>query len=291
MPMAPAFDRFLIVDWSAANDPKRGKDSIWICEAARDSALSPENFATRRAAIDHIAARFDECVARRERVFAGFDFPFGYPEGAVGAMTGDTDWRALWRFFHKAVEDDDRNRSNRFALADRINREILGEPVYWGRPHQTPYRDLPLKKSASALRTRMEFRRAERAYPPAKSVWQLYGAGAVGSQAILGIAYLETLRSLFADRLAVWPFETDFADRLEAPIILAEIYPSLAAVDCGRGEVKDSAQVRALAQQFRALDERGAFIPRLAAPANADAATRRVLLAEEGWIVSPCDDR
>ena len=29
----PLFDAFLIVDWSAANERKRGKDSIWIAEA------------------------------------------------------------------------------------------------------------------------------------------------------------------------------------------------------------------------------------------------------------------
>ena len=32
----PLFDRYAIVDWSAANTPTTGKDSIWIALAERE---------------------------------------------------------------------------------------------------------------------------------------------------------------------------------------------------------------------------------------------------------------
>ena len=32
------FDSFVIVDWSAAAQPKTGRDSIWICAVDRDGS-------------------------------------------------------------------------------------------------------------------------------------------------------------------------------------------------------------------------------------------------------------
>ena len=35
----PLFDQYMIIDWSAANSPKRGKDSIWIARADRKATV------------------------------------------------------------------------------------------------------------------------------------------------------------------------------------------------------------------------------------------------------------
>lgn len=283
---ATVFDRYAIVDWSAANAPKRGKDSIWIAASDRRGVGEPFNPPTRAEAMARIGALCAEALAAGERVLVGFDFPFGYPEGAAEMLAGEASWRALWAFFAREIEDDDRNRSNRYALADRLNRDVFRQPVYWGRPHQHTYAHLPAKRPPCVLREQMSLRRAEIAHPPAKSVWQLAYNGAVGSQAMLGIARLEQLRRRFDGRIAVWPFETRFADALGAPIVLAEIYPSLMRATPRSGEPKDSAQVRTLARAFRDLDDRGQLRERLAAPAL-DARSRAVAAREEGWIVSP----
>ena len=42
---------------------------------------------------------FRDALAENKRVFAGFDFPFGYPAGATEAIAGSADWRALWSYF------------------------------------------------------------------------------------------------------------------------------------------------------------------------------------------------
>lgn len=283
---ATVFDRYVIVDWSANNEPKRGKDSIWIGVADGAGVGEPVNPPTRAEAMMRIEALCADALATGERVLVGFDFPFGYPNGAAEMLAGAADWRALWAFFAREIEDNDLNRSNRYALADRLNRDVFREPLYWGRPHQQSFAHLPSKRPPCVLRERMARRCAEIAHPPAKSVWQLAYNGAVGSQAMLGIARLEHLRRRFDGRIAVWPFETQFAGALEAPIVLAEIYPSLMKATPRSGEPKDSAQVRTLARAFRQIDDRGQLRERLAAPAL-DARNRTVAAREEGWIVSP----
>ena len=286
---SPLFDAYLIIDWSAANTPKRGKDSIWIGEARRNGdkikSLAPVNAPTRTAAMALVEKRIAKSLLHAERLFIGFDFPFGYPAGAALTIAGLAHWDALWAFFHEAVDDDEKNRSNRYALAAAINAERFGAPVYWGRPHQRDIESLPLKKEASPWRDAHEFRLVEKAQPPAKSVWQLAYNGAVGSQAILGIARLETLRGKLGKHGAIWPFETNWDDRLAAPVTIAEIYPSMAPVKPRKDEVKDAVQVRTMARKFAVLDAKGAFRPLLARPDPMTDEENDKVIREEGWIV------
>ena len=290
--MQPLFDAYFIVDWSASNTPKRGKDSIWIAEMRREKeklvVAEPINVATRAETMAYLEERFIDLLARGRRIFAGFDFPFGYPAGAASLIAGEPHWEALWRFFHDEVEDDAKNRSNRFTLASAINARCFpGAAVYWGRPHQHSYDCLSARKPKHAAKDAMEFRIVETWQRPAKSVWQLAYNGAVGSQAMLGLAHLEALRQhpALKARAAVWPFETAFADTLEAPLVIAEIYPSMFTIAPRAGEVKDRAQVRAAATQFSALDAEGKFRDMLAAPPGLTATDKKSVLTEEGWIV------
>ncbi|MEM8592870.1 MAG: gephyrin-like molybdotransferase Glp [Pseudomonadota bacterium] len=116
-----------------------------------------------------------------------------------------------------------------------------------------------------------EWREAERRTKGAFSCWQLGGAGAVGSQALTGIATLERLRQLFAGKVSVWPFE-----ELAAPIAFIEVWPSLIAAEVSAaqrdGEIKDAAQVRVLAEAISRL-----------APVELEAMLD-VDAPEEGWI-------
>ena len=78
------FDRYVMVDWSAASVPTRGKDSIWLGLAARGAATTVENIPTRSAAVQRLREAVRETLAAGERLLVGFDFPFGYPPVSRG---------------------------------------------------------------------------------------------------------------------------------------------------------------------------------------------------------------
>ena len=95
------------------------------------------------------------------------------------------------------------------------------------------------------------------------SVWQLTGAGSVGSQAMTGIPVVWALRSHpeLAARSVVWPFETglttDPTGGRADTIVHAEIWPSAIPVDRARHPVKDAAQVIGLCEHLARSTQRG----------------------------------
>ncbi|MBV8592860.1 MAG: cobalamin biosynthesis protein CbiG, partial [Caulobacteraceae bacterium] len=136
-----------------------------------------------------------------------------------------------------------------------------------------------------------EFRHAELAAPGAASVWKVYYNGSVGGQSILGIPAARRIKQARGDRLKVWPFETGWkalgeADLAGVEVVMAEVYPSLVKAAPAVGEVKDLAQVRALAEHYAKLDEAG----KLGALFAPDKTTAPDVIVdaqhEEGWILS-----
>ncbi|MEM9725002.1 MAG: precorrin-8X methylmutase, partial [Pseudomonadota bacterium] len=305
------FDSYLVVDWSAAGAPKRGKDSIWFAlirgerEGAQESrprSAGPrvdgpslqrlENPSTRIEAIRLIADLLAEERAAGRRVLAGFDFPFGYPTGVAKQITGDVGWAPLWRRLSDDITEGDANQTNRLAVAGALNGAWGGDGPFWGNGAKAEIDGLGRKKPqgyGEALPS--EFRIVERIQhaaggPRPKSVWQLAGAGAVGSQALTGVPALQRLRAdpRLADAVQVWPFETGLAPP-RAEICIAEVYPSLCAIEQRPGEPKDAAQVRATATRFAELDARGLLRPIFAGPDTLSADERRRVVAEEAWIL------
>lgn len=274
------FDRYIAVDWSAANTPRRGPDSIWIADSATES-LNPS---TRHEAMTVLTERLLASRAAGERVMLGFDFVFGYPEGAAAAIAGSADWRALWAHLADAVTDTPDNASNRFHVAAAINAG-LAAPHYWGHPHQHRYDDL-CPRRPSSYGAIPERRRAEILARTAQPVWKLTGAGSVGSQSLLGIARLEALRNHpeLGPQLAVWPFETAFAEALDRPITIVEIYPSLFPLDDPAVTPKDRAQVETCIRRFAEMDAAGELSGFLAAPESFADVELEALIREEGWI-------
>jgi hypothetical protein len=124
----------------------------------------------------------------------------------------------------------------------------------------------------------------------AKSVWQLMGAGAPGGQTITGIPAVKRLVDELGDKAAVWPFETGWRalgppDLQGKEIVVAEVYPALAAIKAEPGEIADRAQVRAVCEQFAKLDEQGKLGPAFAAPKSAAPDLVETVEREEGWIL------
>ncbi|RMF34886.1 MAG: precorrin-8X methylmutase [Alphaproteobacteria bacterium] len=276
-----------MVDWSAAGVPRRGADSIWIgCARAGEAGVALENPATRAEAVARLAAIFREEIAAGRRVLAGFDFPFGYPAGTAMRLAGG-DWQALWALLAERVADGPDNANDRFDAAAALNARFgPGEGPFWGNGLKRDIAGLP-RRRPDGYGTRLPARNrlADARARGAQEVWKLSGAGSVGGQALTGIAALERLRRApeLAGKLAVWPFETGL-QAPPAPVVLAEIYPSLIPPDPGEA-VRDAGQVRAVAGTLRRLDAAGELAALFAGPADLTPQDRAVIEQEEAWIL------
>lgn len=296
MSEVPEFDAYLMVDWSANNTPKRGKDSIWYCLLEHSGSgvqiSELENPPTRSAAGNQIVALLTDLAGRERATLVGFDFAYGYPVGFAQALGGSS-WCDVWSLLSARVTDEPSNCSNRFEVAAELNRICSGQAFpFWGCPsdrqasHLTSTRSL--RHTADGL---AEFRTTEQRIRGPQAVWKLCYPGSVGSQAMLGIPYVRRLR--FGDRLAgqsvVWPFETGFelAPRSDRQwlIMHAEIYPSIRKWHAAPGQCNDQAQVYGLAAYFAELDEAGQLTALFERPADLSESEVHAITTEEGWIL------
>jgi hypothetical protein len=292
------FSAYVIVDWSAAAKPTTGADSVWIGVMKRDVRfrLTFESFnpPTRQEAEAKLTAILDDLKKRNERALVGFDFPLGFPRGFSQALAlkGDQPWRAVWDQLNKMVKDKADNTNNRFGVGSELNRRLTGGPFpFWGVPPKDTLTTLQPKKTREHGADDLpEFRHADTGAKGAHSIWKLYYNGSVGGQAIMGIPAARRLRDARGDAARVWPFETGFkvlteADLEGVQVVIAEVYPSLIKAVPAPGEVKDAAQVRALAEHFAKLDEAGKLAALFAAPKGVAEDVVAAAETEEGWIL------
>lgn len=204
------------------------------------------------------------------RMLAGFDFPFGYPEGTARALTGQDDWQALWALLADRIEEGPENANNRFAVAAALNGAFAGDGPFWGHGGKDDGRfvGLSFRKPARAPSHPAAKRFAEEKVKGAKEVWQLNGAGSVGGQTLTGIAALERLRHQLP--VTIWPFEPISGDGH----VIAEIYPSLLTPHADEA-IKDAGQVRAVVNTLAMHDKCGSLAGFLEAPAHMPAKVRR----------------
>jgi precorrin-8X/cobalt-precorrin-8 methylmutase len=234
-----------------------------------------------------ISAILEGELAARRRVLAGFDFPFGYPEGTAERLTGKPGWEAIWDKLADLLVEDPKNANNRFDVAGELNACIPEGPgPFWANGLKRDIPNLPRKCPAGygySLPARK--RAAERHVRSAQEVWKLSGAGSVGGQALTGIAALEKLRRMqsLSGKVSVWPFDTKLTVP-EAPIVMAEIYPSLIPPHPGE-PVKDAGQVRAIAECYSTLDSIGKLAPLFSGPDTLNDEERRAIETEEAWIL------
>ena len=283
------YERTVVVDWSARAAPAHGKDTIWIGVHHPDGCVTAENPATRAEAADALIALLADGVP----TVVGFDFPLGYPAGfaAAAGLTsahpGGSPWRAAWAHLAEQIVDGPANANNRWDVAADLNRR-LGTNRFWGAPPRRAGPHLTTRKPPPVARGPAEYRhveirlRARNTRP--FTVWQLLGAGSVGSQVLTGIPVVHRLRHhpALRDRTRIWPFETGL-QRPHATVVLAEIWPTLVDVDHVDHPVKDARQVIALADVL-ADRERAGTLDLWFAPA-VPAAAREDVLTEEGWVL------
>ena len=270
------FNGYIAVDWSARATPGHGRNSVWIAVLGPGGQLQLENPRTRNDEINYIDMILTEATEKGRRLLCGFDFPFGFPDGTAQMLAGQDNWEAVWEAIAEVIVDGPNNQNNHFAAAAVLNGHFQGEGPFGGRPANP---DIPgLGRTVPHNRWGVNLppyrRHVERVFP-GQGVWQLYGRGAVGSQALAGIAALNRLRHR-AD-VQVWPFETLGEGGCH---VLAEIYPSLIEPWPG-AEVLDARQVQAVATRLGELDEAGHLADRLHAPEAMPAAVQN----EEGLFL------
>jgi hypothetical protein len=300
--VARLFKAYVMVDWSAAATPKTGKDSVWIGVLKRDVRFQPTfeafNPPTRAAAEKQLDAVMADLRRRGDGALVGFDFSLGYPAGTAAMLKlKSQDWRGLWAFLQSNVVDKPDNTNNRFQVAAKMNRLMTDQPwPFWGAPAKDAQRWLTSTKPAAPADFPLAYlRHAEAATQGlgkagAKSVWQVFGNGTVGSQTLVGVPAVARFLERLGDKATVWPFATgwralDPVDVQGLEAVVAEVYPALVKPAPKPGEVADAAQVRALCEHFAKMDEQGRLGAAFAPPADTAAETVEAVEREEGWIL------
>lgn len=269
------FDTVAVVDWSSSASPSPAKpsaDAIWIGVASAEAEATTYH-RTRAEAEAALRALIAQERAAGRRLLIGFDFPMGYPAGFAARLTGTSHARAVWHWLAGRISDGPDNANNRFAMADAINAGFGGRGPFWGRPNTLSLPHLAETKGVDYARFGLHERRLiEQAIPKAQPVWKLYTTGSVGGQALMGLPLIHRLSNL--PGVAVWPF-----DAPDAPVVLAEVYPSLLADQvAAEGGIKDEAQVRLLSRALLRLSAAGKLGPLFATPAAP-------VTTEEGWVL------
>jgi Protein of unknown function (DUF429) len=207
----------IAVDWSGR--AKGAAEAIWIARVDDGRLVELENGLERRQVVAAVIDRAHE----NPRTIAGFDFAFSFPRWYCEAnrwTTGMDVWRAM-----KECSEE---------LLQRC------EPPFWGRTGTT------------AQTHGAAFRQTDSAVPgQAKSIFQIGGAGAVGTGSLRGMPHLLDLAE---SGFSIWPF-----DPPGRPLAL-EIYPRVFApgVVKGRHRVRRAHLERSFAEQSAVLLERAA---------------------------------
>lgn len=164
--------RAIAVDWSGALTGERAK--LWIAEAVDGELELLESGRTRAEVIDWVCTRRAQVPA----CVAGFDFSFSLP---------------AWFLDHHACSTIDEAWT---LVAEHGERWLAECPApFWGRPGRRRG-DEP------------QFRGCEEGWnvrgTVPKSVFQIGGAGAVGTGTLRGIPFLPALREA---GWAIWPYD------------------------------------------------------------------------------------
>lgn len=303
--MARLFDAYIVVDWSAAAKPTTGENSIWvaICTRDRKDAVDTVTFnpPTRLQARRILRDQLRDLIQADKKVLVGFDFAMGNPAGTAAALGLDVSTNAPWAAIHhylaRAVEEYEDNSNARFALAADMNTAMAGHAhPFWGATKTTRCVTLSMKKGDfAALGSLPEHRISEtwiranfKARP--KSVWQLTGVGAVGSQALLGVPTVAFLRREIPGA-QIWPFETGFEPLTPQHLkntscVLAEVYPSTVQTHPNPGEILDEIQVKTLSNHFESLDRTGNLAAAFGPPDARSEREIHKITSEEGWILA-----
>jgi hypothetical protein len=207
--------RLIAIDWSGML--AGAQRTIWLAEVAEGRLIRLQNARSREEIADHLIREAEHDPG----LVVGFDFAFSLSVWFLDAR-GFSRAADLWEW----VTDE----GERWLAAC--------DPPLWGRPgRRRP--ELP-----------EHFRLTERLVPPTagirpKSVFQIGGAGAVGTGSLRG---MPILRRLHRSGFSIWPFDPPGWPRV------VEIYPRLLTGEVSKKRRERRAEY--LAGRFPGLDER-----------------------------------
>ena len=211
--------RVIAVDWSGAGSGAARR--IWLAEASQPGRLVRLEAGRDRAAlVEHLLG---ETSRTPDRLVIGLDFAFSFPAWFVRTVLGLDSAPAVWR--QVSVQGE-------AWLCDC-------QPPFWGRPGRR-------RPPTTAIEP--AFRRTELALPSVggirpKSVFQIGGAGAVGTGSLRGLRLLDRLCQAGA---RVWPFTP-----AGWPLVI-EIYPRLLTGAVCKSDPRARAEL--LERRYPALD-------------------------------------
>jgi hypothetical protein len=285
---------------------------VWVGELVPRISQQETYHQTRSSAIKHVTDVLVDHSRQEHKVLVGFDFPYGYPAGFTRALAlphGPQSWWAVWAELADRVQDNHSNNvSNRFAAAGELNTIAANgnQGPFWGCPVGTMIAALqprdpgfPFQAAGNVplLRYRIVEERLREEHFRVQEAWKLYGAGSVGSQALVGIPYVYGLRRHpeLVQISRVWPFEVQFTSVPSpgrGPFVLhAEIWPGVVKqrVDVlmsgGAGLIRDRAQVRAMCEWVAERDEQDMLGQFFDTPVGLSQQQIHVCVEEEGWIL------
>ncbi len=219
----------IAVDWSGSMSEARSR--MWLAEARGGRVVRVECGRNRVEVVRHLI----ECARREPRLVIGLDFAFSFPRWFVeqlGARSG----REVWEAVARSGED----------WLERC------PPPFWGQP---------CKPRPARVEGRSDWRSTELSNLPVagcrpKSVFQIGGAGSVGTGSLRGMPLLCELQDA---GISVWPF-----DPARLPLAV-EIYPRYLT----GAVIKSSAAARSLYLQSRYARECRAVLDRAASSEDA----------------------
>lgn len=182
--------RVAAVDWSGDATPAGQREHIWVAVVQDGELLELAGGRTRGEVVTYLV----ELAARDPELVVGLDFAFGLP-GWFAQEHGCGSATEMWRLVGTDGEG--------WLQACR--------PPFWGRPGTTRP-EVP----AHLRRTDLSCEPVAGIRP--KSVFQIGGAGAVGTGSLRGMPHLLELQR---GGFAVWPF-----DHARIPTVV-EIYPRI----------------------------------------------------------------
>jgi hypothetical protein len=210
--------RVVGIDWSGRMDAAGQRRHIWAGVWTDGKPVRLEAGRTR----DEIADWLIELARETPRMVVGFDFCFSFPAWFVrdehGAKSGPEFWQ-------RVVED---------GHAERWLATGYEDARFWGKPHKRPAEfsgeHLHRMMRATDIDCKMaafipEAERQERikGITP-KSVFQIGGAGSVGTASLRGLPVLLKLR---AAGFRVWPFDRPALRGKVAQPLVVEMYTRL----------------------------------------------------------------
>ncbi len=214
--------RVVGIDWSGRVDAAGQRRHIWagIWTADSNGKVSVRLEAGRTRA--EVAEWLIEMAKETPRMVVGFDFCFSFPAWFVRDEHGVRSAPEFW----KRVVDD--GHAERWLMRGAEDRR------FWGKPHKRPaefsgehlhrmLRGTDILCKIAALIPEGERQARVKGITP-KSVFQVGGAGSVGTASLRGFAVLLRLR---AAGFRVWPFDAPALVGASPRPLVVEMYTRL----------------------------------------------------------------